>query len=189
MEEKKKLNLWPLFFIGIFMFTFSMIIWTIMSSKKINIEEDESFMQKYQDIDENYNTIMISNMKFLAKYDFVLTLNGKEFPLSIEDIKYSQRVLKEKSLHKNVLKIGDNNLSIKVKDKNTQEIQNLDFYIKVTKSNTKADDIYLKNENFKLEDDNYNTTFEIKDENNWNITGTIKVGEDAGYIFIKTNAI
>ena len=189
MEQKKKRNLWPLFFIGIFSFTFSMIIWTIMSSKKINIEEDESFMQKYQDIDANYNNIMISNMKFLNKYDFVLTLNGKEFPLSIEDIKYSQRVLKLKSEHKDILKIGANDLSIKVTNKNTNEIQNLEFNIKITKSNTKLDDIYLKDENFRFINQNYETNFEIKDENNWNITGTIKTADEIGYIFIKTNAI
>lgn len=189
MEQTKKRNLWPLFFIGIFMFTFSMIIWTIMSSKKINIEEDESFMQKYQDIDANYNNIMISNMRFLSKYDFVLTLNGKEFPLSIEDIKYSQRVLKEKSLHKDILKIGENNLTINVIDKKTKEVQNLDFNIKITKSNTKADDIFLKTDSFNKNDENYSSSFKIKDENNWNITGTISTKDEIGYIFIKTNAI
>ena len=35
----------------------------------------------------------------------------------------------------------------------------------------------------------YLTNFDIKYENNWNITGTFTVGNDIGYIFIKTNAI
>ncbi len=189
MNKSKKRNLWPLFFIGIFSLSFSMIIWTITSSKKIQIEEDESFMQKYQDMDDNYNDIMTSNLKFLSKYDFVLTLNGKNFPLSIEDIRYSQRVLKLKSEHKNIFNIGANDLAIKVIDKNTKEIKDLDFNIKVTKSNTKKDDIFLDNNNFKFDGKSYNTNFDIKDENNWNITGNVTVGEDIGYIFIKSNAI
>lgn len=189
MSKTKKINLWPLFFIGIFSLSFSMIIWTITSSKKIQIEEDESFMQKYQDMDDNYNNIMTSNLKFLSKYDFVLTLNGKNFPLSIEDIRYSQRVLKLKSEHKNIFNIGANDLAIKVIDKNTKEIKDLDFNIKVTKSNTKKDDIFLDNNNFKFDGKSYNTNFDIKDENNWNITGNVTVGEDIGYIFIKSNAI
>lgn len=189
MNETKKRNLWPLFFVGIFSLAFSMIIWTIMSSKKIQIEEDESFMQKYQDMDDNYNGIMISNMKFLSKYDFILTLNGKDFPLSIEDIRYSQRVLKLKSEHKNIFNIGSNDIMIKVIDKNTNEVQDLDFNIKVTKSNTKKDDIFLVNDNFKLDGNTYKTNFKINDENNWNITGNVSVGEDIGYIFIKSNAI
>ena len=189
MSKTKKINLWPLFFIGIFSLSFSMIIWTITSSKKIQIEEDESFMQKYQDMDDNYNNIMTSNLKFLSKYDFVLTLNGKNFPLSIEDIRYSQRVLKLKSEHKNIFNIGANDLAIKVIDKNTKEVKDLDFNIKVTKSNTKKDDIFLDNNNFKFDGKSYNTNFDIKDENNWNITGNVTVGEDIGYIFIKSNAI
>ena len=189
MNESKKRNWWPVFFVGIFSLSFSMIIWTITSSKKIQIEEDESFMQKYQDMDDNYNDIMTSNLKFLSKYDFVLTLNGKNFPLSIEDIRYSQRVLKLKSEHKNIFNIGDNDLAIKVIDKNTKEIKDLDFNIKVTKSNTKKDDIYLDKNNFKFDGNSHTTNFEIKDENNWNITGNITVGEDIGYIFIKSNAI
>ena len=31
--------------------------------------------------------------------------------------------------------------------------------------------------------------FEIKESNNWIISGSFKVGENIGYIFIKTNAI
>jgi len=189
MNNKKSRNWWPLFFIGIFSFTFSLIIWTVVSSKKIQIEEDESFMQKYQDMDENYNEIMTSNLIFTSKYDFIININGKDFPLTIEDIRYSQRVLKLKSQHKNLFKLGENTISVVVLDKNTKELQDVDFDIKVTKSNTKKNDMYLNKNNFELVDNKYVTTFTIKDENNWNVTGSVKVNEDRGYIFIKSNAI
>ena len=63
-----KRNYWPLLFIGIFTFTFGMIIWTIMSAVKTPVNEDMSFLKKYQDVDENYNKLMTSNLNFKNKY-------------------------------------------------------------------------------------------------------------------------
>ena len=74
----KKRNYWPLFFIGIFSFVFSMIIWTIMSAVSVPVIEDRSFMKKYQDVDENYNNMMDSNSLFLSKYDFEFYVNDKK---------------------------------------------------------------------------------------------------------------
>ena len=58
-----KRNYWPLLFIGIFTFTLGMIIWTIKSAVSVPVIEDNSFMKKYQDVDENYNNI--SNVTLL----------------------------------------------------------------------------------------------------------------------------
>ncbi|NLN12757.1 MAG: hypothetical protein GX169_00780, partial [Arcobacter skirrowii] len=87
----KKRNYWPLFFIGIFSFVFSMIIWTVTQALKAPVIEDKSFINKYQYVDENYNSIMESNMRFLNKYTLNLDLNGTRFPLTTDDIKFGQR--------------------------------------------------------------------------------------------------
>jgi hypothetical protein len=184
-----KRNYWPLLFIGIFSFTLGMIIWTVMSAIKTPVNEDESFLRSYQDVDANYNIIMISNQVFLKKYDFSLDVNDKNFGLTTEDIKYSQRVLEKKSEHKNILKYGSNNISLIVREKNTNEKKSVNIALKVTKSISNKSDILLKNENFKNNENEYTTTFEISDKNNWNITGTFEVDGVTGSIFIKTNAI
>lgn len=184
-----KRNYWPLLFIGIFSFTLGMIIWTVMSAIKTPVNEDESFLRSYQDVDANYNTIMISNQVFLKKYDFSLDVNDKNFGLTTEDIKFSQRVLEKKSEHKNILKFGLNNILLIVRDKNTNEKKSVNIALKVTKSISNKSDILLKNENFKNIENEYTTTFEISDKNNWNITGTFEVDGITGSIFIKTNAI
>ena len=184
-----KRNYWPLLFIGIFSFTLGMIIWTVMSAIKLPVNEDESFLKSYQDVDANYNTIMISNQVFLKKYDFSLDVNDKNFGLTTEDIKFSQRVLEKKSEHKNILKFGLNNILLIVRDKNTNEKKSVNIALKVTKSISNKSDILLKNENFKNNENEYTTTFEISDKNNWNITGTFEVDGITGSIFIKTNAI
>ena len=72
-----KRNYWPLFFIGIFGFVFSMIVWTVKSAVSVPIIEDKSFMKKYQDVDEHYNDMMTSNAAFLSKYNFELMVNEK----------------------------------------------------------------------------------------------------------------
>ncbi|WP_419673186.1 hypothetical protein [Aliarcobacter butzleri] len=116
-----KRNYWPLFFIGIFSFVFSMIIWTITKAVSVPTVEDRSFMKKYQDVDEHFNVMMESNQKFLSKYNFEMYLNDKEFDLTTEDIKYSQRVIEKYSENKNLLKIGQNNIKIVITDKVTKE--------------------------------------------------------------------
>ena len=184
-----KRNYWPLLFIGIFSFTFGMIVWTIMSAVKLPVNEDESFLKSYQDVDVNYNKMMYSNKSFNEKYELKLVINSKEFGLTTEDIKYSQRVLEKKSKHKDVLKKGDNNLSLKIIDKKTNEVKNAEVTLKVTKSSTSKLDIILLTKDFINQNDNLVTKFNLPEENNWNITGSFEIDGEIGYIYIKTNAI
>jgi len=184
-----KRNYWPLLFIGIFSFTFGMIVWTIMSAVKLPVHEDKSFLKTYQDVDSNFNTMMTSNKVFKSKYNLEFILNNKKLNLTTSDIKFSQRVLEKKSLHKNLLKNGFNNLSINVFDKKTLKKLKVKIDLNVTKSILNDSDIRLKDENFSNNLNEYSTKFEINDENNWNITGTFTIGNDIGYIYIKTNAI
>jgi hypothetical protein len=184
-----KRNYWPLLFIGIFSFTLGMIIWTVMSAIKTPVNEDESFLKSYQDVDANYNVIMISNQVFLKKYDFSLDVNKKIFGLTTEDIKFSQRVLEKKSQHKNILNYGLNDISLVVRDKITNEKKSVKIALKITKSISNKSDILLSNEDFINNDNQYTSSFEITDKNNWNITGTFEVDGITGSIFIKTNAI
>ncbi len=184
-----KRNYWPLFFVGIFSFVFSMIIWTIMNATSVPLNVDKSFLKKYQDVDEQYNSMMDSNKQFLSKYEFELTLNDKKFPLSTDDIKFSQRVMEKLSQHKDSLKVGTNNIKVIVTDKITKEPKDLDIQLVVTKSISDDSDMLLKNENFKNDNKTYTSEFNLKEANNWIISGSFTVDGIIGYIFIKTNAI
>lgn len=184
-----KRNYWPLFFISIFTFTIGMIVWTIMSAVKVPVNEDHSFLKSYQDVDSNYNDIINSNGKFLSKYDFNLKLNDKDIALSTSDIMYSQRVLEKKSTHKNLLTKGNNTLLLNITNKTTNKKELIQIALRITKSISNKDDIDLINENFTNNDNSYSSVFEIKEENNWNITGSFTIDGEIGYLFIKTNAI
>ena len=184
-----KRNYWPVFFIGIFTFVFSMIVWTVKSAVILPVIEDHSFMKKYQDVDENYNDMMTLNNIFLSKYNLELNVNDKKFDLTTSDIKYSQRVLEKYSEHKDVLKVGKNNLKVVVTDKNTNEKKDAIINLTISKTISADSDQLLTNENFTNEDKIYTSNFEIKESNNWIITGDFIVDGINGYIYIKTNAI
>lgn len=183
-----KRNYWPLFFIGIFSFVFSMIIWTIMSATSVPVHEDYSFMKKYQDVDDHYNEIILANDSFLKKYDFNFYVNKKRVELTTEDIKYSQRVLEKISKHKNLLVVGDNELELWVVNKETKEKEAIEIMLVITKSSTNNEDIVLNNSSYTNENNIYKAKFNISQENNWNITGNIKTATEIGSLFIKTNA-
>mgnify|MGYP005614462045 CR=1 FL=1 len=182
-----KRNYWPLFFIGIFSFVFSMIIWTITKAVSVPTVEDRSFMKKYQDVDEHFNVMMESNQKFLSKYNFEMYLNDKEFDLTTEDIKYSQRVIEKHSENKNLLKIGQNNIKIVITDKVTKEKKDVKIDLIVSKTMTNDSDISISNDNFTNTNNTFSSNFDIKEANNWIITGSFNVDETIGYIYIKTN--
>lgn len=184
-----KRNYWPLFFIGIFSFVFSMIIWTIVKSTSVPTIDDRSFMKKYQDVDEHYNSMMESNQNFLTKYNFEMYINDKKFDLTTQDIKYSQRVIEKNAINKNLLKVGINNLKIVVTDKLTNEKQDVKIDLLVTKTITNDSDISLTNKDFTNQNTIFSSNIDIKEANNWIITGSFSVNEAIGYIFIKTNAI
>ena len=187
-NSMKKRNYWPLYFIAIFAFTVYMIIWTIYKATQAPVVEDRSFMQKYQYVDENYNNIMTSNINFLEKYSLELDLNGKIFPLTTEDIRYGQRVIEKYSNHKDVLKVGENSLKILVLNKTTKEIIPLSIDLLITKTMSDDSNVNLKDENFTKDKNIYTTNFSLNEETNWIITGSFKVENETGFIFIKTNA-
>ena len=187
-NSMKKRNYWPLYFIAIFAFTVYMIIWTIYKAMQAPVVEDRSFMQKYQYVDENYNNIMTSNINFLEKYSLELELNGKIFPLTTEDIRYGQRVIEKYSNHKDVLKVGENSLKISVLNKITKEIVPINIDLLITKTMSDDSNVNLKDENFTKDKNIYTTNFSLNEETNWIITGSFKVEDETGFIFIKTNA-
>jgi len=184
----KKRNYWPLFFIGIFSFALYMIVWTIIQATKAPVIADKSFLLKYQDVDENYNTIMQANEEFLSKYNLSFILNDKDFGLTTHDIRYGQRVIEEHSAHKNSLKVSDNILKVVATSKNSNKKQDIDINLALTKTMTNDSDIVLKTENFGNIGGEYISNFEVNEETNWNITGSLKVNDSIAYIFIKTNA-
>ncbi len=184
-----KRNYWPLLFISIFSFTLGMIIWTIMSAIKVPVHEDEAFLKSYHDLDRDFNDVVESNKKFLLKYDFKILINKKEFDLVMSDMFLSQRVIEEKSKHKDIFNNGKNTIIISAKDKNGIEQKDMEISLRVSRPTNHNNTIDFTNSEFKFLDNKFNLELELPLKGNWNITGNFKIGNDTGYLFIKSNAI
>jgi hypothetical protein len=186
MSEKKTRNLWPLLFIGIFGFTFSMIIWTVISTSKAHIVEDQSFNSSYHKIDRGYNEIYNSTQKFKSKYNIKIVLNKKNIPFELKDAFVSARELKQK-IKKNkratILHTNNNNISFFITDKKYRPINNAKFDMLVMNNINQKENINLTK--FNSRDGYYKTTFSIPHQGRWSITGNIEVDGIKGYFFFK----
>ena len=170
----QKYHLWLLFFFVIFGFTFSMIIWTVKSAVSTPAYEDRSFMSSYQDVDENYNILVTSNEKFNRDYQTEVTINNRTVGMEFSDILYGQRSLEKMSKNHEMLTLGENRISIKIMDNESQEIvSNAKIEFQMIRPIDKMSAIVWH-------------AFKLSAEGNWNILGKITIGEDIGYLYIKT---
>ncbi len=185
-----RINIWPAFFVGLFSLGFSMIVWTIYSATQVPVHEDETFFMSYHDLKEDYNEVVESNQKFSNKYDFEITINEKKFPLMITDMFLSQRVLEEKSKHKDIFINGKNLISLAFIDKKTKSlIKDVDISLRVSKPTNHNNTMDFMSKDFKENVSKYNLDVDLPFKGNWNITAKFKIGEDTGYFYIKSNAI
>jgi len=183
----KKYKLWLLFFFTIFAFTFSMIVWTIVKTSQAPVHEDESFLTSYHDIDSNFNNIVIANSHFKKLFNIEFKFNDTKTDLTMQDIFYSQRVIEKKSKHKNMLKIGSNEITVTITDKQGNKIENAKINLRITRATIHDHDIDLND--FKYSNLSYKTVAQINIQGNWNITGIVEVNGTKGYLFIKTNTL
>ena len=182
----EKYKLWLAFFFFIFGMTFSMIIWTVKSAVDTPVYEDKSFLSSYQDVDENYNQMMEANHKFNQRYETQVRINDKTMGMEVSDLRYGQRSLKKMSNNQNMLHVGDNEITLSIMDREThQPVTDAKIAFQVTRAIEDMYDINLND--FKIENHSYRATAPIKKAGNWNIMGKVMVGEDTGYLYIKTN--
>ncbi len=183
-----KRNYWPVLFIGIFTFTFLMIVWTIYSAVQTPVYQDETFLKSYHDVDDNYNNIIHSNIKFSNKYEFLIDINKNIFPLVTSDIFLSQRVIEKNSTHKNIFIKGKNYISVVIKDKDKNILNTVKIKLRVTRPTNHNNTIDLTNKEFIFKNNKYSSTIELPLKGNWNITGTFEIDKDIGYFYLKSNA-
>ncbi len=182
----QKYHFWLAFFFIIFGFTFSMIIWTIKSAVDTPVYDDKSFLSSYHNVDEDFNKMMLQNNHFNQIYDVKVKINEKTMGMEIKDAFLGQRSLEKKSSNQNLLKVGVNTLSLTIRDKKSQEVvSDANVTFQITRPIVDTNDIDLNR--FTYENGVYKTTAKVDISGNWNIQGVIKISNDVGYFYIKTN--
>jgi len=183
----QKYHLWLLFFFVIFFYTFGMIVWTIKSAIDTPVYEDRSFMEKYQSVDDDYNKMYMDNIKYNMKYLTKVTINNRTVGMNFSDMRYGQRSLKKYSKNQEMLRLGENRLSIEIVDKVTNKaISDANVSFQITRPIKNDNDINLHN--FIYKEGHYGTSpIQLELKGYWNIIGKITIGEDTGYLYIKTS--
>jgi hypothetical protein len=182
----QKYHFWLLFFFVIFGFTFAMIVWTIKSAVNTPVYEDRSFMEKYQDVDDNFNQMVLSNAKFNARYETKVFINKRTVGMEFSDIQFGQRSLEKHSKNQEMMMLGENSISLSIVDreKNTP-VTDANVSFQVTRPIKNDNDINL--DNFIYHDGKYTTQpIELDLKGYWNIIGKVTIGDDVGYLYIKT---
>ncbi|MEA2018704.1 MAG: hypothetical protein U9N59_09665 [Campylobacterota bacterium] len=187
IEEKKPMPKWLIY--GLFILKFIaglvLIYWTIYMTMQSDVGEDDdnAFLSTYHNVDRDMNKLIIGNKVFASKYNIKFKFNDEEIiGLTYDDIYLSQRVIADRKIRKNILKVGENTFIVEIQDKNGNLIKNKNIEILVTKTTNHKEDVKLlyKNEDTKK--------FDIKSIGYWNITGTVEVDGSKGTFYIKTNA-
>jgi hypothetical protein len=186
-KEKKPMSkglIYTLFILK-FLLGLALIYWTIYMTLQSDVGEDEdnAFLSTYHEVDDNFNKIMVQNHKFEKEYNIKFVLNGHEIiGLTYNDVFLSQRAVQKREIRKDIVKIGDNQFSVYLQDKDGNEIKNKKVEILVTKNTNHLEDVKL---NFNNED---TKKFKINTKGYWNITGVVEAGAHKGSFYIKTNA-
>ncbi|SFO93268.1 FixH family protein [Hydrogenimonas thermophila] len=161
-NNKKEINYWPYAIVGMILTVVILGIWTIKVAVNNPVQLDNSYMMKYQDVDENINEIMAKQKLFDLKYQIDLSSNK--------------------------LKIGKNKVVVNLISKDSNIINNPEITVVVTRPTTTQYDIHLNN--FEFNGKSYiSEEFEVKNGGRWNIEVRVKIGEDIGYktykLFVK----
>ncbi len=187
MGTKKPMNKWLLYtiFVAKFVSGLGLIIWTVYMTMQAGVgkDDDNSFLSTYHNIDNNYNDIVLSNARLNSKYYIEFKFNDEVIKgITHEDVFLAQRAISQRKIRKNILKPGTNNFEVKITDKDGNCIKNVKTNMLVTMATTHENDKRLEFKNGKSD------SFELKQIGYWNITGTIEIGKEKGFFFIKTNA-
>jgi len=161
-NKKKEINYWPYAIVGMILTVVILGIWTIKVAVKNPVQLDNSYMMKYQDVDENINDILAKQELFETKYEI--------------------------DLSNNKLQVGKNKVIINITSKDGKIVKEPEIIAIVTRPTTAQYDIHLNK--FKFNGKNYESEdFELSNGGRWNIEVRVKIDEDIGYktykLFVK----
>ena len=152
MSEK---NYWPHFIIALVVFAIALGVWTVRVAVDNPVQLDNSFMMKYQDVDNNYYKIEQAARNF-----------DKHFTFTFQNKK---------------LKVGKNLLVFEVKTKDGKPVENAKVEVLVTRPDTTKYDKQLQ---AKYSDGKYVAIVDLGLEGRWDIAVKVTI-DDNTYRFFK----
>ncbi len=162
-NNKKRFNFWPYGITISIVAVAVLCIDMIMISLKNPVYMDDFYLEKYQDVDENINKIIISQKKFDKKYTIQIDM-------------------KKKFIKKN------NNIKIKIADKvTTKDVKNAKLELLVTRPDSSKFDKKLSV--LEIKDGYYIfEPFDIEKKGRWQIMLKVSIGKLVSFTRVETYA-
>ncbi len=157
--KKKEINFWPYAIVGMILTVVMLAAWTIRIAMKNPVQLENSYMMKYQDVDENINEILEKQRLFDAKYRIVLDSNR--------------------------FKLGTNLVQVGVLSKEGIPVAGAKITVLITRPDSTQHDIKLKKFTYK-NGTYYSEEFTLKKSGRWNIVTKVELNGDEGYKKYKT---
>jgi nitrogen fixation protein FixH len=160
MSKEKALR-WPygiaLSFIGII----ALIIGTIIVAQDNKVEDADLYMQNYHVIDENVNEILYAQIAFKKKYDIEFATEA--------------------------LKLDGTVIAYRLQDKLGNPITDAQMEVILTRPNTRAYDMNLKNPTVGVDGLYEFESVNLPLEGRWNVMAKVTVGENYRYFNLKAD--
>ena len=135
--KKQETSYWPHMILGFLLIGVTLGYWTVKSASHMPVSEENSFMMPYQQAELGYNTILDEVKAFDKRYD-----------VSLEHARYVRVPVKNSKAKKSenavVLHPGKNSFIYRITDKAGNAASDLNVSFLLTRPNTTADDVMIK---------------------------------------------
>jgi hypothetical protein len=160
-SESKEENYWPHFILASILAVAGLCVWTVKIAINNPVEMDSFYFEKYQQVDENINEIILKQQEFDKKYDVVV--------------------------RKDDFKIGENEFFLNVHTKDNKFISDAKVEVTITRPDTSKYDKKLEVSSVK-EGTYIFKPFNVEKIGRWQIMSKITVNNLTSFMKNEVNA-
>jgi nitrogen fixation protein FixH len=148
---KTRVNLWPIGILALLLFGVGLTLWTLDAAANNKVQLENSYMANYHDVDETFNDIMAKKVKF-----------EKNFILDLEEVN---------------LKLGENNLNVKLFSKDIIPVKNAKITALITRPHTVESDIKIETFKYSQDGEYESSNFKLEQKGRWEVILKVQVDD------------
>jgi nitrogen fixation protein FixH len=148
---KTRVNLWPIGILALLLFGVGLTLWTLDAAANNKVQLENSYMANYHDVDERFNDIMSKKVNF-----------EKNFILDLEEVN---------------LKLGENNLNVKLFSKDIIPVKNAKITALITRPHTVESDIKIETFKYSQDGEYESSNFKLEQKGRWEVILKVQVGD------------
>jgi nitrogen fixation protein FixH len=148
---KTRVNLWPIGILALLLFGVGLTLWTLDAAANNKVQLENSYMANYHDVDETFNDIMAKKVNF-----------EKNFILDLEEVN---------------LKLGENNLNVKLFSKDITPVKNAKITALITRPHTVESDIKIETFKYSQDGEYESSNFKLEQKGRWEVILKVQVDD------------